>query len=451
MPRERCRTTPVSAVVDFPVKPEARPYLDAYGRHPGGEPEWLGAYRRRGLTRFAEQGFPNRRSEAWRYIDLRALEEEPMLPVGRIGDAADTAVRERFVDAFSEAAYRLVLVDGRYAPELSRADGLPSGIWLGGMAMTIAERPDLVRAAFEAPHLDAERPFIALNAAFFGDGFVLDIAPGIALDRPIEIVHLASGITEGSLHTRNLVSAGTRSRGSIFETFAGDGRYWRNDVVELRLAAGAEFDRVALVEEAAGAFHIGELLAVLGPAARLASLVLLLGGRTVRHEATIRSDGERTKCALRGAFVLSGRQEANIVTTVDHAASAGETREVFKGVAAGRAHGAFQGRITVRPGAQKVDAHQLSQNLVLSPRAAIDTKPELEIYADDVKCSHGAAVGDLDEAALFYLRTRGIAPAEARRMLIEAFVREVLEPVGPAPLRAHLLSRLARRLAMLEE
>jgi len=452
MPRELRRTTPMSAVVDFPVKPEARPYLDAYGRRPSGEPEWLGAHRRRGLTRFAEHGFPNRRSEAWRYIDLRALEEKPLLPVGPTGDADDTALRQRLVEeALSEAAYRLVLVDGRYAPGLSRVEGLPSGVWLGGMATTIAERPDLVRAAFEAPRFDAERPFTALNAAFFGDGFVLDIAPGIALDRPIEIVHLASGGTEGSLHTRNLVSAGAGSRGSILETFAGDGRYWRNDVIELQLAAGAEFGRVALVEESADAFHIGELLAVLGPAARLASLVLLLGGRTMRHEATIRSDGERTHCALRGAFVLSERQEANIVTVVDHAAPAGETREVFKGVAAGRAHGAFQGRIIVRPDAQKVDAHQLSQNLVLSPRAAIDTKPELEIYADDVKCSHGAAVGDLDEAALFYLRTRGIAHQEARRMLIEAFVQEVIESVGPAPLREHLLARLACRLSMLEE
>jgi len=171
----------------------------------------------------------------------------------------------------------------------------------------------------------------------------------------------------------------------------------------------------------------------------------------VRHEATVRSEGAATHCELHGAFVLSGRQQANIVTTVDHAAPGGETREVFKGVASGRAHGAFQGRITVRPGAQKVDAHQLSRNLVLSPRAAIDTKPELEIYADDVKCSHGAAVGDLDEAALFYLRARGIAGAEARHMLIEAFVQEAVELVESRQLREHLLSRLARRLAILEK
>jgi Fe-S cluster assembly protein SufD len=443
---------PISAVVDFPVRPEARPYLDAFARRLSDEPKWLGARRRRGLARFAEQGFPNRRSEAWRYIDLRALEEKPMLPAGAASTLASAATDDRLAEvAFAEAAYRFVLVDGRFAPELSAVEGLPAEVWLGGTARTIAERPDLVRSAIETSLFDAERPFAALNAAFFGDGFVLDIPPAVALDRPIEIVHLASGGTGGSLHTRSLVAGGAGSRASILETFVGDGCYWRNDVVELRLAAGAEFARVALVEEAAEALHIGELLALLGPASRLTSLVLLLGGRTVRHEATVRSDGEGTQCALRGAFVISGRQEANIVTTIDHAAPAGETREVFKGVAAGRAHGASQGRITVRPGAQKVDAHQLSQNLVLSPRAAIDSKPELEIYADDVKCSHGAAVGDLDEAALFYMRTRGIGREEARQMLIEAFVREVIEPLGPASLREHLLSRLARRLAMLEE
>jgi Fe-S cluster assembly protein SufD len=442
----------MSAVVDFPVKPEARPYLDAFARRHSGEPEWLGARRRRGLSRFAEQGFPSRRSEAWRYIDLRALEEKPMLPSGAARVVADAATCGWLAEtAFAGAAFRLVLVDGRYAPELSVVEGLPAGVWLGGMTTAITERSDLVRSAIEAPLFDTERPFASLNAAFFGDGFVLDIAAGVALDRPIEIVHLASGGTEASLHTRSLVAVGAGSRAAIFETFAGRGSYWRNDVVELRLAAEAEFSRAALVEEAADAFHIGELMAVLGTGARFASDVLLLGGRTVRHEATVRSEGEATHCALRGAFVLSGRQEANIVTTVDHAAPGGDTRELFKGVAAGRAHGAFQGRITVRPGAQKVDAHQLSQNLVLGPRAAIDTKPELEIYADDVKCSHGAAVGDLDEAALFYMKARGIGHEEARRMLIEAFVREALEPIGPAALREHLLSRLARRLAMLEE
>jgi Fe-S cluster assembly protein SufD len=253
------------------------------------------------------------------------------------------------------------------------------------------------------------------------------------------------------LHTRSLIVCGAGSRAGLVESFAGSGEYWRNDVVELRLGAQAELNRVMLVDEGPDSFHFGEMLVTLAEASRLATFALLVGGRTTRYDATVRAEGERSRCDLNGAFLLSGRQEANILTTVDHAVPGGETREVFKGVATGRAHGAFQGRITVRPGAQKVDAHQLSQNLVLSPRAAIDTKPELEIFADDVKCSHGAAVGDLDEAALFYLRARGIPNELARRMLIEAFITEAVELVDSPLLREHLLSRIARRLASLEE
>ncbi|MBV8506841.1 MAG: Fe-S cluster assembly protein SufD [Alphaproteobacteria bacterium] len=441
----------MSAVVDFPVKPEARPYLEAFGRaRRKGDPDWLAGYRNRSLARFAELGFPSRRSEAWRYLDLRSLEQRPMLPVGPAATAATSTAREHLAEiGLAEPAYRLVLANGRFSPELSRLDRLPSGVWLGPMAAAIVDRPDLVRPGLEGQLPD--RPFASLNSAFFTDGFVLDVAPGVALERPVEIVHLSDDTTGGSLHTRSFVIAGRGSRATLVESCTGAGEYWRNDVVELRLGAGSELARVTLVEEGSEALHFGETLATLDKASRLSSFVLLLGGRTVRHEATVLSEGERSHCELNSAFLLSDRQEANILTTVDHLAPGGETREVFKGVAAGRAHGAFQGRIIVRPGAQKVDAHQLSRNLVLGPRAAIDTKPELEIYADDVKCSHGAAVGDLDEAALFYLRARGIPNDEARRMLIEAFAREAVELVEQAALREHLHARLVRRLATLEE
>ena len=441
----------MSAVVDFPVKRETRAYLEAFGRHRRkGDPDWLAGYRNRSLARFAELGFPSRRIEAWRYLDLRSLEQRPMQPVGPAGTALTSTARDQLAEiGLVEPAYRLVLVNGRFSPELSRLDQLPSGVWLGPMATAIAQRPELIRPGFEAQSVD--RPFASLNAAFFADGFVLDVAPGVTLKRPVEIVHLSDDDTGGSLHTRSLVVAGRGSRATLVESYTGVGEYWRNDVVELRLGAGSELARVTLVEEGSEALHFGEISATLDEASRLSSFLLLLKGRTVRHEATVRSEGERSHCELNGAFLLSGRQEANILTTVDHAAPGGETREVFKGVATGRAHGAFQGRITVRPGAQKTDAHQLSRNLVLGPRAAIDTKPELEIYADDVKCSHGAAVGDLDEAALFYLRARGIPSDEARRMLIEAFAREAVELVEQAVLREHLQARLVRRLATLEE
>ena len=433
----------MSAVVDFPVKPEARPYLEAAWPEQS-EPGWLTQLRRRNLARFAEQGFPSRRGEAWRSLDLRPLEQAPLLPVAARGAAPSAILAEI---GLRRARHRLVLVDGRFAPELSGLADLPPGIVL----TPAAARPERLREALGMPALGPDRSFAALNGAFFSDGFVLEGAPGAILEEPIEILHLTSGAGSGSIHTRSIVVLGANSRVRLLESFAGEGRYWRNDVVALRLGPGAALDRTVLVEEAADAVHFGDTSAELGSAARFDNFTLLLGGRTVRREIGVRHAGEGAHCGLYGAFVATGRAEANIVTTVEHVAAGGETREVFKGVAAGRGHGAFQGRITVRPGAQKTDAHMLSRNLLLGRQAAIDTKPELEIFADDVKCSHGAAVGDLDEAALFYLLARGIPRAAARRMLIEAFICEAVEVVDPASVREHLIARLARRLDALEE
>ena len=433
----------MSTVLDFPVKPEARPYVEAFAES-AHEPDWLRRARRISLNRFAETGFPTRRSESWRYLDLRALEAQPMLP-SVMGQpmAVPTGL------ALASGAARIVLVDGRFAPELSRLD-LPKGVWLGPTRKAVVERPDLVKAF--AADAGTNHPFASLNAAFFADGFVLEVGYGVVLDAPIEVIHLASGAGDVSIHTRNMIELRQGGRATVVETFAGDGKYWRNDFALWRVAADAALTRVALVEESGGATHFADVDAVLlGERAKLNSFALLLGGGTIRHETVVRSDGEGASCGLYGAFLAAHRQQANIVTTVDHHAERGATREVFKGVAAGRAHGAFQGRITVRPGAQKVDAHMLSRNLLIGAHAAIDTKPELEIFADDVKCSHGAAVGDLDEAALFYLLARGIAPDEARRMLIEAFIREAVDIVEAPAMREHLLNRLGRRLAALEE
>jgi len=442
MARSTRREAAMSAVVDFPVKPEARAYLDAF-TGVTGEPEWLARFRQQGLNRFAELGFPSRRSENWRYVDLQPLEKHPLLPsvMGQpMGVPAELAL--------DGAGPRLVLVDGRFAPDASRL-GMLEGVWLGSMTAAIAERPDLVGAI--AADIGADHPFAALNAAFFADGFVLAVRPGIVLDQPIEIVHLASGVGDASLHTRSLIALGAGSRVMIIETYAGEGRYWRNDFAAWHLADGASLTRVALVEESAVAVHIGEVAAALGANAKLDAFALLLGGGTVRHEANVMISGDHAECRIDGAFLVSGREEANIVTTIDHAALGGTTTELIKGVAAGRGHGAFQGRIIVREGAQQTDARQTSRNLILGRRAVIDTKPELEILADDVKCAHGASVGELDEAALFYLRARGIPTEEARRLLVEGFLREPIEGVADLAIRDHLLRRLSLRLGRLED
>jgi Fe-S cluster assembly protein SufD len=444
----------MTEVVDFPVKPEARDYLARFARD-SGEPVWLASRRQQAMTRFAELGFPSRRSESWRYLDLQPLERTPLLPARAAASPDAAELRERTTAlGLMGAGARLVLVDGRVAPELSRLP-MRNGVWFGAMAQAMRERSDLAEAAMAEISGEAAQPFAALNAAFFADGYVLSLDPGVVLEEPIEIIHLASGSSEASFHTRSLAILGADSRADIVETYAGAStssvRYWRNDVLAARLAEGAVLHRAVAVEEAPDALHFGHLDATLAANARLAGFALLLGGRRVRHEVHVRMAGEAARCRLDGAFLVAGNDEANIVTMVDHAAPGGQTSELFKGVAADRGHGAFQGCMVVREGAQKTDASQQSRNLIIGRRAVIDTKPELEIYADDVKCSHGATVGDLDANSLFYLRARGIPPEEARRMLIEGFLREAVEAIEHGAVREHLLGCLGRHLGNLEE
>ncbi|HEU0218096.1 MAG TPA: Fe-S cluster assembly protein SufD [Stellaceae bacterium] len=433
----------MNAVVDFPVKPEAQPYLDVFAET-ADEPDWLRRARRASLTRFAELGFPTRRSENWRYLDLRPLEAHPMLPavMGQPMGVPNGL-------ALEGSAARIVLVDGCFAPELSQLD-LPPGVWLGSTRKAIAQRADLVKAFASDP--GTRHPFGSLNAAFFADGFVLEVGCGVVLDAPIEIIHLASGAGDASLHTRSMIELCNGSRATIVETFAGSGRYWRNDCALWRVAGDAALTRIALVEEAGEATHFEDIDAVLLlERARLNSFSLLLGGGTVRQEISVAMSSVDAECRIDGAFAVSGAQETNIVSVIDHQLPGGTTSELIKGVAAGRGHGAFQGTIKVREGAQQTDARQTSRNLILGRRASIDTKPELEILADDVKCAHGASVGELDETALFYLRSRGIPTEDARRLLIEGFLREPIEGIADAAIREHLLRRLSLRLARLED
>ena len=433
----------MSAVVDFPVKPEARPYLDAFSCT-AGEPDWLRRARQVSLSRFAELGFPTRRNENWRYLDLQPLEKHPMLP--SVMSQLMGVPPALMLDA---GAARIVLVDGRFAPELSRL-ALPEGIWFGPTRAAIGVRPDLVAAL--AIDAGAGHPFASLNAAFFADGFVLEVGHGVVLDAPIEIVHLASGAGDASLHTRSMIEMGAGSRATVVETYAGSGKYWRNDFALWRVEEDAVLTRIALVEETSEATHFEDIDAVLlTECAKLNAFSLLLGGGTVRQEISVTMASVNAECRIDGAFVVSGHEEANVVTTIDHQMLGGTTRELIKGVAAGRGHGAFQGKIVVREGAQQTDARQTSRNLILGRRASIDTKPELEILADDVKCAHGASVGDLDEAALFYLRARGIPIEEARRLLVEGFLREPIEGIADPAIREHLLGRLSGRLARLED
>jgi Fe-S cluster assembly protein SufD len=408
------------------------------------EPLWLAQRRKGAIRRFGELGWPTRKDEAWRFTDLRPLQRAAFAPadVASAAAAADVAPWR-----YQAAAHRIVLVDGIFSPTLSAIGTLPKGAWLASTAETLQRRSDLAERALGETDTVGGQAFVSLNAALFADGFVLALDDGVALDGTVEIIHLGRA-AERSSQLRNLVLLAPKSRATLIETYAGDGVYWTNAVDVIDLGAGAALRHARLQHESGAAIHLGHNRVTLAREARYESFTLSLGGRLARHDIEVRFDGEGAACGLFGASLLRRDQEGTIATVVDHAAPRCTTREYFKCVADERAHGVFLGSIGVRPGAQQTDANQLNKNLLLSRRAAIDTKPQLEILADDVKCSHGAAVGDLDETALFYLASRGIPPAAARRMLIEAFAADVVERIeDDVAMRAHLADHVARWLA----
>jgi len=424
------------------IKPETAPYLDAFRNHEGSanEPNWLIDRRVAALRQFAALGFPTRRHEPWRFTNLTPLARAVFPPAAPPETAEHRPLLEPYL--MGGPAHRIVLIDGYFAPELSAIGRLPKGVWLGSTALALAEREDLAKAGFDERDATSAQPFAALNGAFFSDGFVLALAPGAVLDAPVEVIHVGHAGGK-SLHPRSAVLAGAGSKAKLVETFCGGGSGWTNGVLRIELDADASLDHARIQDEAQDAIHLGVTRVRLERGARYESFTLTTGARLSRQDVQVSIEGEGASCGVNGAYLLRADQEATIATVIDHAAPGATTRELFKGVLEDRAHGVFLGRIGVRPGADKTDAHQLNRNLLLSPRAAVDTKPELEILADDVKCSHGATVGDLDEAALFYLRSRGIDEVASRRMLIEAFATEAIEASVPvSELRMHVRRRL---------
>ncbi|MEO9190617.1 MAG: Fe-S cluster assembly protein SufD [Acetobacteraceae bacterium] len=367
---------------------------------------------------FRRIGFPGRRDEAWKYTNLRPLTEaafhEPMSPVD---DGQTLAGVARL------ASVRLVFVGGHYRPDLS--DQPEQGF------ATFSERPDFPASRGE------DQPMVALNTMLAEDGLVLDIANGIDAGT----VQLASLATPGpgratGFHPRHVIRLGHGAKLTLIETIQGEGIYLHNAVFDVHLAEGAELSVFRLQDESSTAFHFSTTFAEIGAGARFDSFVLSLGARLARSELHARLTGADATVHTGGAQILAGMQHGDITTVIRHEAPRCASRQNVKSVLTGRSRGVFQGRIEVARAAQKTDGYQMSQALLLSPDAEIDTKPELEIFADDVKCSHGATVGELDPEQMFYLRSRGIPEAEARAMLVRAFLAEALEAVTHAGARA---------------
>ncbi len=413
-------------------------------------PAWLRTARRAALARFAAQGLPTTRDEEWRYTSLAPLEETPLAPVlaGAPVALPEAALGPHLVGGADWP--RLVFVNGRYAPGLSRADRLPEGLRAGSLMDALAGNGEGLAAGVLGDDAERADAWTALNTAYWADGALVRVAPGRRIEAPVHLLFLTTGRDAApATHPRSLIVLEPGSQATVIETYGAidAGPYLTNAVTRIRLGAGAALDHHRVEREGGRAFHVGRTQVVQDRDSRLASSSILLGGRIVRHDLRVRLEAEGADCALRGLYVIGGRQHVDINTIVDHARPHGRSRQLFKGVLDGRARGVFSGRVIVRPGAQKTDAHQTNKNLLLSDGVEVDSKPQLEIFADDVKCSHGAADGQLAADALFYLRSRGLAEAAARALLTYGFASEVLAGIGVAALRARLDALLTERLS----
>ncbi|MGC3997650.1 MAG: Fe-S cluster assembly protein SufD [Anaeromyxobacter sp.] len=407
-------------------------------------PAWVQAARAAGLEAFRAAGLPGPRHEDWRFTSLAGL--APLTFASGRGEPG--GAEAQLAAAPAPAGARLVFENGRFRRDLSTGGQLPPGAVLASLAEALEHAPEAVR-----PHLGRlARPdglaFTALNAAHLAAGAFLQLPAGARVEAPIELVFLGgAGGVHVAHHPRVLVVAGEGAQATLAELYLGTGDvYLTNAVTELVLGDGARIDHVKLQDEGARAFHVSSLFAEQGAQARLTTLSLALGAQLSRGEVRARLTGEEGALEVAGLYMADGHRITDSYSVIEHAVPRCSTTEAFKGILDGHARGVFHGRIRVLPGAQKTQARQMNSNLLLSDDAVVDTKPQLEIFADDVKCGHGGTVGQLDEAALFYLRSRGVAEAEARSLLIWAFAAEMVERIAAPALRARARALVAGRL-----
>jgi Fe-S cluster assembly protein SufD len=414
---------------------------------PGSAVPWLGQLRKAALDQFAQRGFPTRKDEEWKYTSLAAFEKQAFRAMagGRAHAGTGAAVLAERFSASGAAGHVLVFHDGRYAPALSTVGALPAGVTLASLADTLDVTPEVLE-----PYLNSEAPqtvFGMLNAAFMLDGAYLHLKRGVALEAPVHLVFISSG-AGGANHMRNIIVAEEGAQASVVEHYLGndEAMYFTNAVTRIFTAAGATIAHHKLQQESCNAFHVAGIHAAQQRDSRLESHSFSLGAALARNDITTVFDAPGCEATFNGLYLAGGQQHVDHHTRVDHRQPNGTSREYYRGVLSGHSHAVFNGKVIVQPGAQKTNAYQANHNLLLSRDAEIDTKPELEIYADDVKCNHGATVGQLDETQLFYLRSRGIDEMVARALLVHAFAHDVIERIRVASLRTRLEHILLARL-----
>ncbi len=404
--------------------------------------------RRQAFDSYERAGLPHRRIEDWKYTDLRVLMRE-VLPSAAEPDAAalkraGTALKLHAI----EGVRRLVLVDGAFVPKLSETDNLESGLGVRTLREALEASDTALHAQLFAP--DSSDSMVALNSAMMTDGLVIEVADGAVLTRPLHIVHIASAAQPSAMFTRSLLKVGKAASATLVESYiAADGAkaYQVHDSLIVSIGDGARLDHVRLIEDGREAFNISSSVVTLGARAHFNTFGMTTGANVSRYQATIAFAGEGSRVETNGVNLLNGRQHADTTLFLDHAVPNCASREIFRAVVDDRGHSVFQGRIIVRPKAQKTDAKMMTRALLLSDEAEADNKPELEIFADDVTCGHGATTGALDESLLFYLRARGLSEKEAQALLIQAFVGEAIESIANDALRELAISAAQRWLA----
>ena len=425
-------------------------YLDRFSefqkRAVGMELPWLRELRERAFARFCEAGFPTTHDEDWRFTNVSAIARtEFALASGK------TLPSQAEIQPFTVfgAACQLVFVDGRFSRELSSFGTLPKGVSVAGLAEQVGQDP----AALE-PHLgrylNIERDaFSALNTAFAEDGAYVHVPRGVVLEAPIALLFVATASDQPLMtHPRNLIVIESEAQATVVEDYVslGESIAFCNTATELVAGDNAVVSHYMLEREHRAAFNISTLRIQQGRSANVSSHSVLLGGGLVRNNVHPVLAGEGAECLINGLFIGSGRQHLDNYMLVEHASPHCASRQFYNGILDDHAHGVFHGRIIVHKDAQKTDAKQTNRNLLLSDDARIDTKPQLEIYADDVKCTHGATIGQIEENALFYLRSRGIDEISARKLLLLAFANECLDRMAASPAREYVEMLIQRHL-----
>ena len=414
-------------------------------------PAWLRRVREGAAARFSEVGFPTARkgNEPWKYTNVAPVADATFKHLVHAGrDGLEKADVQRLAP-WSDSWTNLVFVNGRHSDALSSASATANGIQATSLAQAMRPAQDVIER-----HLSRHAPvdgdgFAALNTAFVQDGAFVHIPEGETLERPLNLVFISTGGDEPTVsYPRVLVVAGPGSAATIVESYLGlsSGRYFTNGVSEMVVGDGARVDHYRLLTEGASAFHVGTARVRMGENSDFRSTAFARGAALGRYDLRVLLDGPGGSCSLSGLYLTSGTQHMDNLIGIDHAKPNGTSRLYYKGIMDGKSRAVFGGTVWVREGAMKTDSQQADRNLVLSPDAEVDSRPALYIYADDVKCSHGATAGNIDRDAIFYMRSRGVDLETASRLLIHGFAGEIIDSVRVEALRSYLERRLLQSL-----